>query len=85
MKTLTIRGIDAVLSQKIKEKARESGTSINNLALTILRDAFGLGNSVEFPLYTDLDFLAGTWSEEDASLFLEVTKDCDRIDEEIWR
>ena len=36
-----------------------------------------VGNSV--------DHLIGVWSADDTREFLEVTRDFDRIDEEIWR
>ncbi|MBN2383824.1 antitoxin [bacterium] len=85
MKTLTIRGIDSDLSQKLKHKAYQNGTSINQLALSILHKALGLGTEIEFPEYTDLDHLSGTWSSEDETSFVKAIQESSRIDPEQWQ
>lgn len=35
-------------------------------------------------VHTDLDMLAGTWSEEDAMEFAQATAVFEKIDEDLW-
>jgi len=84
MNTITIRGIDTQLSEKIKEKSKKSGESINKMMLKILRSTFGLEKNKTFPTYHDLDDLAGTWTEQDEKEFNKNTKDLRKIDKELW-
>ena len=39
----------------------------------------------QLPIHHDLDFLAGTWSEEDAAEFDNSTEAFRRVDEELWQ
>jgi hypothetical protein len=84
VKTLTIRGIDPELDNKIKEKSRKSGESINKLILRLLRSSLGLGEKEVFPVYHDLDHLAGTWTEEDEKEFQKHIAGLEEIDKEMW-
>lgn len=36
-------------------------------------------------VYHDLDYLAGTWTEEDAEAFTKATEDFNKIDKELWQ
>ena len=85
MKTLTIRGIDAELSDKIKETATKSGESINKLILRVLTSALGLGEKQVFPIYHDLDHLAGTWTNEDGEEFHNSIRALNEVDPELWQ
>jgi hypothetical protein len=42
MKSITIHGLDDFLDQKIKEKAKHEGVSINRAIKKILEEAFGV-------------------------------------------
>ncbi len=84
MKTLTIRGIDSLLSEAIKIQAKKNNESINKTALNILREAVGLSNNPIFKTYHDLDNLAGTWSEKDEIEFYKNIQDFEKIDKEMW-
>ena len=85
MKTITIRGIDQELAKRIKDEANKRKTSINQLALKILRSALGLGDKQVFRTHNDLDLLAGTWTEKDTKLFLNTIKELNEIDMELWK
>ncbi len=85
MKTLTIRGIDPVLSNAIKSLAMENQESINQTALKILKDAAGVSSKPVFRSFTDLDTLAGTWSEDDEEQFNQVVEYFNKIDQELWK
>jgi len=41
--------------------------------------------TVSSPPYHDLDFLAGTWTEQDSREFFANLADLSQIDEELWR
>jgi hypothetical protein len=84
MKTITIRGIDPELANKIKERAGKSGESINNMLLRLLKSSFGLGENKVFPTYHDLDHLAGTWTKEDEKEFYENIQGLEKVDKELW-
>jgi len=84
MKTLTIRGIDPLLSEAIKIQAQKNNESINKTALKILREAVGLSDNPVYKTYHDLDNLAGTWSEEDEIEFKKNIQDFEKIDKEMW-
>jgi len=84
MKTLTIRGIDPVLSNAIKSLALKNKESINQAALKILKDAAGVSFKPVFRTYNDLDPLAGTWSEEDERQFKQAVEYFNEIDQDLW-
>ena len=84
MKTLTIRGIDPVLSNAIKSLAMENQESINQMTLKILKDATGVSYKPVFRTFTDLDALAGTWSEDDEQQFNQAIECFNKIDPELW-
>jgi hypothetical protein len=84
MKTITIRGIDPELANKIKERAGKSGESINNMLLKLLKSSLGLGENNVFPTYHDLDHLAGTWTKEDEKEFYENIQGLEKVDKELW-
>ena len=85
MKTLTIRGIDAKLDMKIKERSNLSGESINKVVLQLLNSAFGIGKNEVFPTYHDLDGLAGTWTQKDEDNFNQNIRELNEIDKELWK
>jgi hypothetical protein len=41
--------------------------------------------SVNFDSYHDLDYLAGTWGEEDETEFLANTKQFNEVDNNLWK
>jgi plasmid stability protein len=84
MKTLTIRGIDSELANRIKERAMQNGESINKLSLRLLKSALGLREKKIFPVYHDLDHLAGTWAKEDEKEFYKNIQELEVVDKELW-
>jgi hypothetical protein len=84
MKTLTIRGIDPELANKIKERSGKNGESINKLILRVLKSALVIGENKVFPTYHDLDHLSGTWTEEDEKEFYKNIQGLEKIDKELW-
>ncbi len=85
MKTLTIRGIDDELSQKIKKAAEQEHRSMNQWIVEKLKQFVGMAEGEEFKEYHDLDYLAGTWSEDEAREFDENTVFFEKVDADMWK
>lgn len=85
MTTMTIRGIDEAIAVALKERARREDTSINAVTLRILKESLGIDKRKRNTVYTDLDHLAGTWSEEDAAEFTNATAVFEKVDEDMWK
>ena len=85
MKTLTIRGIDAELDQRIRKRSNLSGESINRTVLRLLNSAFGLEKNKVFPIHHDLDDFAGTWTQGDENEFRKNIQELNEIDKELWK
>jgi len=85
MSTITIRGIDEITAKILKEKAKKEGTSVNAVLLNTLKESLGLGKKKRTVVYTDLDHLAGTWSEKDFSEFQKKIADFETVDEKMWK
>jgi len=84
MTTMTARGLDEVLVKKLKERAKEEGTSINAVLLKILREGLKLDKKPRMVVYHDLDHLAGTWSDKDYSEFQKKVADFEKLDKDLW-
>jgi predicted CopG family antitoxin len=85
MRTITIRGIDDSVAERLRRIAKDAGKSVNQLLVDLIRREVGLGKQKKFTTeYTDLDHLFGKWSEAE---FQEIQVRIDserRIDEELW-
>jgi plasmid stability protein len=85
MGTMTIRGLDDLTIKAIKERAKREGTSVNAALVSILKEELGLKKKPRTKIYTDLDYLAGTWSERDYKEFQKRIEDFEKIDEKMWK
>ena len=85
MKTITVRGIDDVLDEKLKQMARENGVSINQFVIDTLKRQTGLIKEKKFTVvHDDLDHLFGRWSEEEFES-IQGKIDSERVlDKELW-
>ena len=84
MKSITIRGIGPDLDSELRRTAGENADSLNTTILKLLRKAVGLERPKPFPLYHDLDDLAGTWSADDQKEFDMIQQSFEQIDKELW-
>ena len=85
MATMTLRGIDEKTVEVLKERAKREGSSVNAVTLRLLRESLGLEKKKRNVVYTDLDHLAGTWSQEEVAEFERNTAAFEKVDEEIWK
>jgi hypothetical protein len=76
----TVRNIPERLDQRLRDRAKQEGISLNR----VLVEALSRGVGPEEPrVYHDLDFIIGTWVEDPA--FDEAMRDFEQIDEEMWK
>jgi len=86
MKQLTVRGVKSDLHNALKAEAARRGMSVNRVVLALLREAVGLTNGSRQGnvVFDDLDHLAGTWTEEEASEFQSQLTAQRIIDGDLW-
>jgi len=83
---LSVRGVDDEAMARIKASALRRGLSVNAYLVDLIRRDAGLGSGqTRRTAHTDLDHLAGTWSDEDAAAFAATQGDFETIDEYLWR
>lgn len=80
LKQYTIRNLPPQLDEALRKKARQSGLSLNEVALEALHRGSGLSKETVF--YHDLDSLIGTWKEDPE--FEKALEDQDQIDSHLW-
>ena len=86
MKSMTVRGIDPILDEKLRQAAREQGKSVNQIALDIMKKQLGLGKEKRFTrIYSDLDHLIGRWTQEEFDCIQGKIESERIIDEELWQ
>lgn len=79
-KQYTIRNLSHELDAKLRQKAREEGKSLNEVALESLRKGSGLADTPVH--YHDLDHLIRSWHEDPD--FDEAIQLQDQVDPELW-
>jgi hypothetical protein len=77
----TIRGIPPVVDAALRERARATGKSLNEVAIEAL--AKGAGVSATPRKRRNLDDIVGSWKEDEA--FDEAIADQRQIDEDLWK
>lgn len=77
----TIRGIPRDVDRALRQRARQSGKSLNETAIDMLREGLRINGSQRER--HEFDDLIGSWVEDPA--FEEAMADQDRIDEGMWR
>ncbi|MCP3906963.1 MAG: antitoxin [Oceanicoccus sp.] len=85
MANISVRGLDDLAIDKLRREAKKSGVSMNRYALDLLKQGLGFSQQKRHETWADLDHLAGTWTEEDADQFAQVTGQFREIDDELWK
>lgn len=79
-----LRGIPQEVMTILKKEAKQQHVSINLLILNLIDEGIGHTAKVKKMQYHDLDYLAGTWSQEDAKEFQKNLISVETIDKELW-
>jgi hypothetical protein len=82
---LTVRGFDPALERRLRELAEREGLSLSQAAVKLMRRGAGLEAAASDVVGDSLDWLFGSWSEEDASAFDEAVRVFEELDPELWR
>ena len=82
MSTITIRCPDDNLVELLRRESRKRGESINKIVIETLENSFGVSSRRRF---SDLDHLAGTWSDAELDEFNKAVAALERIDPEDWK
>lgn len=83
---ITIPALDSTTMALLKEEAERQGIGVETVILQFLhRGLESARKNHSDQSFYELDALAGTWSEEETSEFLNGIADLDRVDQELWR
>lgn len=86
MKTITIRGIEPELAEKLKAIATDQNKSLNQLVLEFIKKNLGVEKEKKYSReYNDLDNLFGSWDESQFNAIQNKITQERRIDEDIWK
>jgi predicted transcriptional regulator len=85
MKTITVRGLDSSLVEKLKQVAKKEGKSVNQIVLDTIKQHMGMKKEKQFTVvHHDMDHIFGRWSKEEFDR-IQGKIDAERkIDKELW-
>jgi plasmid stability protein len=83
MAAITLRNIPPKLEEVIRQRAGTYGLSLNKTVLRMLEESAGQRKAAA-TLHHDLDRLAGTWSDEEATAFDAALAEQRTIDPDLW-
>ena len=85
LKTMTIRGLEPILIDKMKEFAKKQNKSLNQFVVETLMLHMGMKKEKKFTAeYHDLDHLFGRWSEKEFNRIQGKIDSERKIDKELW-
>jgi hypothetical protein len=86
VKSITIRGVEPKVAEKLKATAKDQGKSINQLSLELIKTSLGLEKEKQYSRqYTDLDELFGRWSDDEFAEINARISQGRQIDPELWK
>ncbi len=77
----TIRGIPPAVDVALRERARVSGKSLNEVAIEALAEGVGVADAPR--KWRNLDDIAGSWKA--SSAFDDAIDAQDQVDEDLWK
>ena len=83
MKHLTLRDIPEPVDRELRTLAVQSGMTLNDTAISVLREGLGLASPDQRKRH--LSDLAGRWTQEQADEFDKRMAIFGRIDEDLWQ
>ena len=85
MKAITIRGIDASVSSKLKQVAKDEKKSVNQLVLDMIKQNIGMQKRKKYTKkYNDLNHLFGKWADAEFDKVQGIIDSQRKIDRELW-
>lgn len=84
MKSMTIHGLSEPLANRIEEKAKLDGTSLNKTIKRLLESALGLSPSQATNHKDDFQEFVGVWTEEEQQRFNDEVASFRKIDLADW-
>ncbi len=85
MKAITIRGVDASVSSKLKQVAKNENKSVNKLVLDMIKQNIGMQKRKKYTKkYNDLDHLFGKWTDAEFDKVQGIIDSQRKIDKELW-
>ena len=86
MKTITVRGLENDLLEKMKQTAKQEGKSVNQFVVDTVKTRLGMSKEKKYTrTYHDLDHLFGKWSEDEFEK-IQGKIDAERkTDPELWQ
>ncbi|MFH2219893.1 MAG: antitoxin [Pseudomonadota bacterium] len=86
MKSMSIRGIDPAMADKLRDIAEKQGKSINQVVLETIQKSLGLDKEPKYTrIYDDLDHLFGKWTQEEFDRIQGKIESERTIDKELWQ
>lgn len=84
--SIMIQNIDDRTAEWIEETARRLGVTAEAVIIRLIhKEIESDRKTADFQIYSDLDELAGTWSEDETAEFLDAVKDFSQIDDKLWK
>ena len=85
MKSITIHGLDGKLYERIKEKAKRQGLSLNKTIKNLLEKSLGIRQHDGTDHREDFIEFSGVWTETEAKEFAGAIEDFENIDHGDWQ
>ena len=85
MKSITLHGLDSKLYERIKEKAKRQGLSLNKTIKNLLEKSLGIKNHNRTDHREDFIEFCGVWTEAEAKEFAGAIEDFEKIDPRDWQ
>lgn len=77
--------IKQLISKQLEQIPESELKEVYQLIQNFINQKNNLLNKHSKPPYHDLDYLAGTWTEEDETEFIANTKQFTEIDQNLWQ
>ena len=85
MQTITVRGLDPALANKLKQAAKKEGKSVNQFVLDTIKKYLGEEKEKRFTVvHHDMDHLFGKWSQKEFECIQRKIDSERKIDKELW-
>lgn len=82
---ISLQDVDKITIRKLRKEAERHNMSLNAFVLQLVHLGLAmLQKNSRLPTYHDLDDLAGTWSDGEATLFENAIADLEKIDKSLW-